>query len=81
MKSTIDGAGRVVIPKEIRDRLGLDRGRPVELRGRGGHVEIQPAATPMTLVRRPGGVAAVPEHELPELTDDLVRETLEHVRR
>lgn len=81
MRSAIDAAGRVVIPKELRDRLGLSRGRPVEIRERDGRIEIEPAVTPMRLVRRSGGCVAVPEEELPPLTDEIVRDTLERVRR
>jgi len=81
MKSAIDGAGRVVIPKEIRNRLGLRSGRPVEIRERDGHVEIEPAATAMTLIRRSGGAVAVPDEKLPPLTDEIVRDTLERTRR
>lgn len=81
MKSTIDAAGRVVIPKEMRERLGLAQGRAIEIRERDGHVEIEAAATAMSLVRRAGGLVALPDQELPALTDDVVRETLENVRR
>jgi len=81
MKSTIDGAGRVVIPKSIRERLGLQGGEVLDIRERDGRVEIEPAATPMTLVKRRGTSAAVPRDELPPLTDDIVRETLERTRR
>ena len=81
MRSAIDDAGRVVTPKELRQRLGLRRGRPVEIRERDGHLEIEPAATPMTLVRRGGGPVAVPAEKLPPLTDELVRDTLDGTRR
>ncbi len=81
MKSAIDAAGRVVIPKELRDHLGLFSGRPVEIRERDGHIEIEPAATPMSMVRRSGGTVAVPDEELPPLTDEIVRDTLERTRR
>jgi len=81
MRSAIDAAGRVVIPKEIRDRLGLRSGRPVEIRERDGHIEIEPATTRMSLVRRPGGAVAVPDEKLPPLTDEIVRDTLERTRR
>jgi AbrB family looped-hinge helix DNA binding protein len=81
MKSTIDGAGRVVIPKSLRLRLGLRGGETLEIRERDGTIEIEPAATPMTLVEREGAVVAVPEGDLPSLTDDIVRATLERTRR
>ena len=81
MRCAIDAAGRVVIPKELRERLGLRRGRPVDIRERDGCIEIEPAATPMSLVRRAGGSTAVPKEKLPPLTDEIVRETLERIRR
>ena len=81
MRSAIDSAGRIVIPKPLRVRLGLDRGRAVEIRERDGRIEIEPAATPMSLTRRGRGPVAVPKSTLPPLTDDLVRETLERTRR
>ena len=81
MRSAIDSAGRVVIPKALRVRLGLEQGRVVEIREHDGHIEIESAATPMSLARRAGGRVAVPAEELPTLTDDLVRATIERTRR
>jgi len=80
MKSTIDGAGRIVIPKALRQRLGLEGGETLEVRERDGVIELEPAATPMSLVEDEDGVAAVPDEELPPLTDDLVRATIERTR-
>ena len=82
MKSTIDTAGRVVIPKALRMRLGLRGGEAIEIRERDGTIEIEPVPTPMTLVGEGDrALAAVPKQELPPLTDDLVRATLEGTRR
>lgn len=81
MRTTIDPAGRVVIPKSIRDRLGLRGGQEIEVTERDGRVEIEPAPTPVRLVDEGRGVVAVPEEELPPLTDEIVRETLERTRR
>jgi AbrB family looped-hinge helix DNA binding protein len=81
MRSTIDPAGRIVVPKVLRERLGLAGGRVVDIRERDGRLEIEPAPTPMALVKRRGGRVAVPAKKLPPLTDDLVRDTIEQTRR
>ena len=80
MLVTIDAAGRVVIPKSIRESLGLTGGRTIEVREREGVIEIEPAATAMRLVKRNGRLVAVPDRELPPLTDDVVRATLDKTR-
>lgn len=43
MKATIDEAGRVVIPKAIRERLGIHSG-PVEVSVDGAGIRIEPLA-------------------------------------
>jgi AbrB family looped-hinge helix DNA binding protein len=81
MRTTIDAAGRVVIPKALRERLGLVGGRAVEVRERDGHLEIEAAATPMRLVKRRSVLTAVADEPLPPLTNDTVRATIERTRR
>ena len=81
METTIDAAGRVVIPKSIRVRLGLSGGRRIEIRESDGRIEIEPAPTAAYLERSQAGLVAVPEEPLPTLTDAQVRETLEKTRR
>lgn len=81
MIATIDGAGRIVIPKPLRERLGFGAGETLVLRERDGILEIEAAATPMSLVTRKGGAVAVPRAPLPPLTDAIVRDTLERSRR
>ncbi|MGE3843298.1 MAG: AbrB/MazE/SpoVT family DNA-binding domain-containing protein [Vicinamibacterales bacterium] len=81
MRSAIDSAGRIVIPKPLRVRLGLEQGRIVEIIEREGRLEIEPVPTAMTLVPRGGGLVAKPTGELPPLTDELVRATIERTRR
>jgi AbrB family looped-hinge helix DNA binding protein len=81
MKSTIDAAGRIVVPKALRQALGLKPGQALEIRAGDGRLEIEIAPTPMQLKKRGKGVVAVPEADLPPLTAELVRETLERIRR
>ena len=81
MKATIDQAGRLVIPKRIRDRLGLRGDEQVEITERDGRIEIEVSPTDVELVRDGSVLVARPDRELPPLTDDIVRETLDRVRR
>ena len=81
MKTALDSAGRLVIPKALRQALGLRPGQELEIRAGDGRLEIEVAATPMRLEKRGKGMVAVPKGELPQLTADEVRETLERVRR
>ena len=81
MKTTIDSAGRIVVPKPLRDALGLKAGQSVEIRAGDGRLEIEIAASPMQLKKRGKGVVAVPDEPLPPLTAEEVRDTLERIRR
>lgn len=44
MKTTIDRAGRLVIPRQLRDRIGLAHGGEVELELDGAGVRIEPVS-------------------------------------
>jgi AbrB family looped-hinge helix DNA binding protein len=81
MRTTIDGAGRIVVPKALRDELGLIAGQELELRAVDGGLEVDIPSTPMRLVERDGDLVADAEGEMPELTSEVVRETLERTRR
>lgn len=80
MRTTIDAGGRVVIPKPVRDRLGLHPGAEVEVVEADGKVEISPAVAPIEVVEVAGRLVARGEG-LPPLTDETVRETIERTRR
>ena len=81
MQTTIDGAGRIVVPKALRDALGVKPGQQLEVEVRDGRLEIEVVATPMHLEGRGQRVVAVPVQKLPPLTADQVRATLEQTRR
>jgi AbrB family looped-hinge helix DNA binding protein len=81
MRVTLDAAGRLVVPKPLRHALGLKPGQALEIRAGDGRLEIEIAPTPMRLRKRGKGLVAVPDAELPPLTAEQVRDTLERVRR
>ena len=70
-----------MVPKALRDALGLTAGQALEIAERDGRLEIVPAPTPMRLVDEGDGVAAIADVEMPALTAAMVRETLERIRR
>lgn len=49
MKTTIDGAGRVVIPKSIRDSAGITAGTQLEIVFRDGRIEVEIPTVAMKL--------------------------------
>lgn len=81
MKTTIDAAGRLVIPKDIRREAGLRPGMSLDVRVREGRVEIEPAPIKIKLERRGRLLVAVPQESVPPLTAEVVEETRRKVRR
>jgi AbrB family looped-hinge helix DNA binding protein len=77
MKTTMDAAGRLVIPKEIRREAGLRPGVPLEIRWGAGRIEIEAAPLPVRLVRRGRLLVAEPRSD----PGTLERETVETTRR
>ena len=75
MRATIDAAGRLVIPSEIRRQAGLQPGMALDVRWHEGRIEIEPAVLPVQLVREGRFLVAVPEKEIEPLTTEMVEET------
>jgi AbrB family looped-hinge helix DNA binding protein len=80
MKTTIDAAGRIVIPKALRDSVGLAGGSEVEIREVDGLIEIEPVATEFRIVMKGGIPVAVADRPIPPLTDEMFRDTLDKIR-
>lgn len=70
-----------MVPKRLREELGFQPGQKLELSAVDGRLEIEHPVTPMRLERRDGRLVAVTDREMPTLTAEMVRETLEQVRR
>jgi AbrB family looped-hinge helix DNA binding protein len=81
MKATIDFAGRLVIPKEIRQEIGLRPGMPLEISLRGSRIEIEPANFPVRLVRKGRFLVAIPEKRVDPLTAATVRAARKRLRK
>ena len=81
MKSTIDKAGRVIVPKAMRDELGLKGGTEIEIALVDGTIEIAPVTSHIRLERKRGRRVAASDREMPVLTADDVRALLEKLRR
>ncbi|OGA72393.1 MAG: hypothetical protein A3G81_24690 [Betaproteobacteria bacterium RIFCSPLOWO2_12_FULL_65_14] len=75
MKTTMDSAGQLVIPKEIRREARLAPGVPLEVRWRDGRIEIEPAPAAVRLQRKGRLLVAVPRKKLPKLTPETVEQT------
>jgi AbrB family looped-hinge helix DNA binding protein len=54
MRLTIDKAGRVVIPKPLRDELRLEPGDVLEAERRGGELSLRPVREQLPLRRECG---------------------------
>lgn len=80
MRTTIDNAGRVVIPKNLRAALHLIGGDEVEITLEGERIELTPAFRKVQLHRGPHGLLTS-DLRLPDLGPEEVREALERTRR
>mgnify|MGYP001090504226 CR=1 FL=1 len=79
MRTTIDKAGRVVVPKAIREAVRLGPGTEIVIRVRGGVVEIEPAPREVDLERRGRFEVAVPRKPGPKLSGGVVEDTRREV--
>lgn len=81
MKTTIDSAGRLVIPWEVRREAGLKPGMILDVRWKSGVVEIEPAPLPVTLQKRGRLLVAVPVKPVEPLSRETVERTRRQIRR
>ena len=81
MRTTMDGGGRIVIPKDVRARLGWGPGQEFEVVEIDGQIVLEPPTVPMTTERRGTTLVAATAAPMPTLTADAVRDVLEQTRR
>lgn len=81
MRTTIDGAGRIVVPKAVRDSMGLTAGREIDVVFTDGRIEIELAPVEVEVDTASGPPRLVARHDQPPLTDSEIRDVLESTRR
>ena len=78
--TTIAKAGRLVVPKAVREACGLRPGTHVRFLVRDGRIEIEPVPLDVSLERHGSTVVAVPREGRPVLTAAEVGETTTSLR-
>lgn len=78
VKTTIDSVGRIVVPKALRDALGLTPGMTVDLSRYGSGLQLVPAGRTARLTEVDGALVA---DSSTQVTDDVVFELLDSGRR
>jgi AbrB family looped-hinge helix DNA binding protein len=68
MQVTIDKAGRLVIPKKIRDKAYIKPGMKLDIRVENGVIEIEPVPIPVKLERQGRFLVVVSPPGTPKLT-------------
>ncbi len=78
MRVVIDQVGRVVVPKPLRDQLGLAPGSTVDISLYGDGLHLTPVGRTARLERRDGKLVAVADTSV---TDDDIFGLIESIRR
>lgn len=81
MVTTMDAAGRLVIPSEIRREAAIEPGTPLDVRWRDGVIEIEPQPLTVKLRRRGRLLVATPAGRVPPLRASTVERTRRQIGR
>jgi AbrB family looped-hinge helix DNA binding protein len=78
MGVTIDKAGRIVVPKPVRDALGLNAGDELDITTDGSGIRLTPRGRTARLVMRDGLIVATSDTVI---TDDDLDRLIDAFRR
>jgi len=83
----VDSKGRIVLPQELRERLGITPGTEVEVHEEGGKAVVEPEDNPEQIIERMEQLVAETASEQAETTplddeiDPIARKHRDAVRR
>ena len=78
METTIDGAGRIVVPKVLRDALGLVPGTTLDVSAYGAGLALVPRGWAARVVEEEGRLVLATDREI---TDDELFALIDAARR
>jgi bifunctional DNA-binding transcriptional regulator/antitoxin component of YhaV-PrlF toxin-antitoxin module len=81
MRVAIDGVGRLVIPKTLREELGVDGPADLELTAADGRLELTVADVPARVEKRGGFSVIVTDLPMVPMSVAETRAAVERVRR
>ena len=81
MRVAIDAVGRLVVPKPLRDALGIGGPTELEITARDGVIELAVADIDAHVVERDGTPVIAAANTAGTLTAEQVRAALDRVRR
>lgn len=80
MITTIDSAGRMVIPKSVREAAGLAPGQELQVEYRDGAIVVEATPRAVKLVRKGTLLVAVAPRDAQPLTHDHVTRSIQDLR-
>lgn len=81
MRIPIDSVGRLVVPKALRDELGITGATELEVQARDGVIELGVADLPARVADRPEGPVITSDAPTQPLTIEDVRAAIDRTRR
>lgn len=81
MRVGIDGVGRMVIPKRLREEVGITQATELELTVIDGRLEITMPDVRAHVEERDGVAVIVPDEPIQSMTADDTRDAIDRVRR
>lgn len=81
IETTIDSAGRLVLPKAVRDEAGILPGMTLRITVEEGKIEIEPMTREVRIIRRGPLRIAVPVEAGPPLTGATVEQVRGGIRQ